>query len=459
MRWFKAVGVLAALTVVAEVAEARVPAFVRQTGLVCNQCHMSWTPAPDFTFTGMKFRLNGFRTPWVAEKIEAGDEGAVSGNRLVLTLGSMLSWHLRGLFLGETEPTADPSLPAPSFGAPGTELIQTIGMHYAGPIGEHVGIWNEFYMYGGGLGPTAANGNTGGNRNGYIGLSHFDLAITTATGGNIFGFAGRLQPSGNHSFMTVMSDGVPSHMLNTPGVVGSSAPYVFWALYGFIMDRFGLEVGIEPGEDNLDYRKFNYHGEAGYFLSNTDAGWWRIGVQFKAGDDMVPGVSTLNASNDGVRTLVPADAVKGISATRASGTPLSSLNLGDANRSLFSVAGGFLDHGPHSLAVSVSQSVENETYTDASSSRLRAIGGELRYYYNRTYGITLDWNNYEKWDFTDQNGVLHTIPTDPIWSFQLTWRLAMNFAWFVTYGNTQTYVLDQKWQDGKTWGLFMQYLW
>jgi hypothetical protein len=248
-------------------------------------------------------------------------------------------------------------------------------------------------------------------------------------------------------------------MLNTPGVVGSSAPFVYWALYGFFLDRFGIEMGIEPGEDNLDYRKFNYHADAGYFLSNTDAGWWRIGVQFKAGDDMVPGVSTLNASNDGVRTLVPADAVKGISGTRASGTPLSSLNLGDANRSLFSVAGGFLDHGPNSLAVSISQSVENEHYTDASSSRLRAIGGELRYYYNRTYSVTLDWNNYEKWDFTDQNGVLHNIPSDPIWSFQLTWRLAMNFAWFVTYGNTQTYVLDQKWQDGKTWGLFMQYLW
>ena len=45
------------------------------------------------------------RTPWVAEKIEAGDEGAVNGNRLLLTLGSALSWHLRGLFLGASTPT------------------------------------------------------------------------------------------------------------------------------------------------------------------------------------------------------------------------------------------------------------------------------------------------------------------------------------------------------------------
>jgi hypothetical protein len=80
MRWLKVAVALAALAVVARVADARVPAFVRQTGLTCNQCHMSVTPAPDFTFTGMKFRLNGFRTPWVAEKIEAGQEARSTGS-------------------------------------------------------------------------------------------------------------------------------------------------------------------------------------------------------------------------------------------------------------------------------------------------------------------------------------------------------------------------------------------
>src|SRR2546422_10002295 len=85
MRWLRVTVVLAALGVVAQVADARVPAFVRQTGLTCNQCHMSVTLAPDFTFTGMKFRLNGFRTPWVAEKVEAGTGGAVNGQGPVLT--------------------------------------------------------------------------------------------------------------------------------------------------------------------------------------------------------------------------------------------------------------------------------------------------------------------------------------------------------------------------------------
>jgi hypothetical protein len=83
MRWLRGAVVLAALGVgVAQVASARVPSYVRQTGLVCNQCHVTWTPTPDLTFTAVKFRMNGYRTPWVAEKIEAGQEGALGGRRL-----------------------------------------------------------------------------------------------------------------------------------------------------------------------------------------------------------------------------------------------------------------------------------------------------------------------------------------------------------------------------------------
>src|SRR6266566_3060365 len=183
MRLYRVAVLLAALGLVAQAADARVPAFVRQTGMVCNQCHMSWTLAPDFTFTGMKFRINGYRTPWVAEKVEAGREGAINGQRLVLTLGSMLSWHTRGLVVPQTTPASDPALPEATMSPPSSQVLSPIAMHYAGPIGEHVGIWNEFYMYGG--------LNTG-HRNGYIGLSHYDVQVSTNVGGNIFGIGGRV---------------------------------------------------------------------------------------------------------------------------------------------------------------------------------------------------------------------------------------------------------------------------
>ena len=111
MRWLKGAVVLAVLGVgVAQIASARVPAFVRQTGLVCNQCHVTWTPNPDLTFTGTKFRLNGYRTPWVAEKIEAGQEGALGGRRLLLGVTGYLSYHMRSNLFQQSKGASDPTL-------------------------------------------------------------------------------------------------------------------------------------------------------------------------------------------------------------------------------------------------------------------------------------------------------------------------------------------------------------
>jgi hypothetical protein len=100
----------------AAVANAKTPAFVRMTGMACNQCHVSWSPTPDLTFTGLKFRLNGYRTPFVAEKIEAGEEGAMNGKRLVLGLQNAWNLHYRSNLFSQSKGGSDPSLPAPAAG-------------------------------------------------------------------------------------------------------------------------------------------------------------------------------------------------------------------------------------------------------------------------------------------------------------------------------------------------------
>lgn len=283
--------------------------------------------------------------------------------------------------------------------------------------------------------------------------------LSTNTNGNILGWEGQLLPSpGAHDFMQLNNDPTPNHMFNNPGLSGSGAPYVYYSVYGFFKDRLGIEMGLEPGEDNTDWKRFNYRVESGYFLKNTDANFWRLSAEFKMGDDMVPIVSTLRPLNDGVRTLVPADAVEGISAYRG-GQPLSSLNLGDAKRWLFGIAGGFIDHGPHTFDISISQSVESESYNDNSSSKMAAIGGEARYFYNRTYGLQLQWSKYENFSYTDATLLKHNIPENPSWNLIFVRRLAMNYAFYAQYGNSNSPHLDEEWRPGKTWGIYMQYLW
>src|SRR5512141_1793594 len=89
-----------------------VPSFARQTGMVCVQCHVSFGgPVPNFTFTGKKFRMNGYRMPYVAEKIEAGEPGTASGHRLAIPLIPYLSFRYQSVFAQQSKAAPTPGQP------------------------------------------------------------------------------------------------------------------------------------------------------------------------------------------------------------------------------------------------------------------------------------------------------------------------------------------------------------
>ena len=127
MRRFGLVASLVAFGIVAMAASANaVPSFVRQTGLTCNQCHITFANVPDFTFTGKKFRMNGYRAPYVAEKIEAGEEGALNGKRLMLGIQNIYSLRFRNTLLsqnkGATRALAPASSPSSLTTTPGSSI-------------------------------------------------------------------------------------------------------------------------------------------------------------------------------------------------------------------------------------------------------------------------------------------------------------------------------------------------
>ena len=106
-----------------------------------------------------------------------------------------------------------------------------------------------------------------------------------------------------------------------------------------------------------------------------------------------------------------------------------------------------------------SLTVENENYTDGGHDRFRAWGTNLRYYYNRTYGIDFYLYGTMKWNYTQPDGVVRDIPQDVGYNVLLVYRLAMNFAIYVSLANTQAATLDQNWRNGFAWALNTQYLW
>jgi hypothetical protein len=442
MRWLKVVVPVVALGVfVAEVANANVPAFVRQTGLVCNQCHMTWTPNPDMTFTGTKFRLNGYRTPWVAEKIEAGEEGALNGRRLVLGIDGYLSYHMRSQLATQTKSASDPSLAEPSAGSIATRPFNSLAWDFTGPITENIGIWTEWYstQQQNVLGTPAT-----ANQYGVVDNDEFDvkMVFNPGDGGNIVGF-GINNQSRTSPFFGAFGSGVSSSQGNTVNVGG----------YVWLRDRVALNFTLIPGQNEQDvggwdYKRLSYGFTGAVLPMNTDAMWLMFTGAFMIGNDMNP------IGN-----------VTGVSALRTgpgAGMAYTSYDLGDAKRLLLDVRFGALDKGHWSWNTATGLSVENETYSDGAEVKNTSFGSSWRIFYERTYGLLINANKRLAYSYTEGTGPnlgkVHDIPNDVNFGASLVYRQAMNFAWELAFSNNQSLKLDQNWRNGWNWNLQWHFL-
>ena len=429
MRLFRVVVPLAALGVfVAQAANANVPSYVRQTGLTCNQCHMTWTPNPDMTFTGTKFRLNGYRTPWVAEKIEAGEEGALNGRRLVLGVDGYLSYHMRSLLLTQSKSPSNPLDPEPDASPLATEPFQSLAWDFTGPITENIGIWTEWYS-------TQENPEAFGNTFGPVDNDEYDvkMVFNPGDGSNIIGFGINNQARTSPFFGAFGS-----------GVASSQGNSVNLGVHAWLKDRVALNFTVIPGqgedsEARFDYERMNYGFTAAVLPMNTDAMWLMFTGAFMTGNDMQPignvrGVSSLNAG----RTYVNED-------------------LGDANRFLVDMRFGALDRGPWSWNTATALSLESETRADNSEVKNVAVATSWRLFYERTYGLLFNVNKRLTYEFTDAAGVVHDIPNDWGVGLGFVYRQAMNFAWELQFANTQSLGFDN-WRNGWNWNLRWHFL-
>jgi hypothetical protein len=443
MRWSKVVVAVAALGfVAASAASANVPSFMRQTGLTCNQCHMTWTPTPDMTFTGIKFRVNGYRTPWVAEKIEAGEEGALNGRRLALSLTGYFTYHMRSNLFQQSKPSSSPAVAEPEASPVASNPFSSLAWDWTGPITENVGIWTEWYSTQG------SNGQVG-NLLSLVRNDEFDvrMAWNPGDGGNIVSIFMNNQTH-NANFFGAFNSGATS----------GQGQFIHMGVAAWLKDRVTLQLMVAPGSDNLDYERMNYGFVLGFLPLNSDALYVVPTLSVLTGDDQVPMVSTSALTTPWPGTLVTRDGIPGISAYRAGGTPYAATDLGDATRVLFDVRFGALDRGKLSFTSATGISVQNETYSDGAKTDLVSLGTTWRVFYDRTYGINFGVNKRTKYDFTDAAGNVHSIPSDIAYSVLLVYRQAMNFAWEFGFSNSQSLRLGENWRNGWSWNLQWHFL-
>lgn len=443
MRWSKVVVATAALGVfAASAASANVPSFMRQTGLTCNQCHMTWTPTPDMTFTGIKFRVNGYRTPWVSEKIEAGEEGALNGRRLALSLTGYFTYHMRSNLFQQSKPSSSPAAVEPEASPVASNPFSSLAWDWTGPITENVGIWTEWYSTQG------SNGQLG-NLLSLVRNDEYDvrMAWNPGDGGNIVSIFMNNQTH-NANFFGAFNSGATSNQ----------GQFIHMGVAAWLKDRVALQIMVAPGSDNLDYERMNYGFVLGVLPLNSDALYVVPTLSILTGDDQTPMVSTTALTTPWPGTLVTRDGIPGISAYRAGGVPYAATDLGDATRVLFDVRFGALDRGKLSFTSATGFSVQNETYSDGAKTDLVGFGTTWRVFYDRTYGINFGVNKRLKYDFTDAAGNVHSIPSDIAYSVLLVYRQAMNFAWEFGFSNNQSLRLGENWRNGWSWNLQWHFL-
>jgi hypothetical protein len=445
MRWLKVVVPVVALGVVAaEAASANVPSFTRQTGLTCNQCHMTWTPTPDMTFTGIKFRVNGYRTPWVTEKIEAGEEGALNGRRLALSLTGYLTYHMRSNLFQQSKPTSSPASPEPDASPVASNPFSSLAWDFTGPITENVGIWTEWYSAGGG---TQSNGI--GNQISFVRNDEFDvrMAWNPGDGGNIVSVFMNNQQQYANFFGAFGS-----------GATINQGQFIHLGVAAWLKDRFAAQIMVAPGSDNLDYERMNYGLVLAALPMNTDAFYVVPTLSILAGDDQTPMVSATATSTPWPGNVVTRDGIPGISSYRTGGQPYAATDQGDATRVLADVRVGAIDRGPWSFASATGVSIQNETYVDGAKTKLTSVGTTWRLFYNRTYGINVGVNKRLTYEFTDAAGGVHKIPSDLGYNVLLVFRQAMNFAWEFGFSNSQTLRLGENYRNGWSWNLQWHFL-
>jgi len=428
MRRFGLAAVVAAFGIVALAGSANaVPSFVRQTGLTCNQCHITFANVPDFTFTGKKFRLNGYRAPYVAEKIEAGEEGALNGKRLMMGVQNIFSLRFRNTLLSQSKGSNSPTNTAPSASALTTTPGSSISWFYVGAIGEHIGLWNEFYLDGAG----------GGDGNSIFRLEAFDeydLKFVINPGyDNILGIAYTTQASNCLAGFCPYTPGGGSANLTGKGIGNAHTPYVNMMAYALIKDRLVGVLGIQPGEDNRSFSGHNYGGLFAYALGNSDYNQSWIKYEFAMGNDAIPAITNVGLDADRNVTYSTASQYTNLRGnTAATRVAYKAADMGDFFRQGLQVLYGFVDRGPHSLSSGCGWSMTRETYAEGSEYKpAQSAGCGFRYYYDRTYGVEYSLTRpINKGTFKDKNGTTHTIRNgafNPV-NFTVFYRPAMNFS-------------------------------
>jgi hypothetical protein len=424
-----------------------VPSFTRQTGMTCAQCHVMFgAPVPNFTFTGKKFRMNGYRVPFVTERIEAGQEGALGGKRLNISLFPYLSLRYQSVFAAQTKVPG-----AAQAGPISSNPTSRLAIFTGGPVADNFGLWTEMYL--------TPDGSAGNNEwtFGLFSLDEYDLRYTKMKKNNVFGLAFSNQGISEIAGFGPWPISVPQEF-NRGTFFGWSHPNTGNLLaYAFLNDKVLVTGGASPGQSNLDWKRLNYLGQVAYAIYNSDARELWVNVIYKAGNDDIPFITSTSPGAN--RTWAYTSNVNGIDADPGAGVrAYVAADMRKTSRLTTEVRYSFIDRGPHSAEVVGRMNLNHDTYIDNAEAKRNDVGTAVRYIYNRTYGVDFGVWKPTTYEFTDATGTTTKIQNKMAYQSYFSFQPAMNMILSLAVSNLQSQSLTTAPVTGWNWSLGVDFL-
>ena len=466
------------------VSATAVPGYARQTGLDCNSCHVGFNPVPLFTRTGRLFLLRGYTQPdsiqgklrqtgFDAEGEETPEYG---GNNLALNWQDFFSARFVSTMLAESAAVDGEDSPTTS------TIGGRLALFFTGPVTDWLGVWMEVGYIGNQAlvsvsTPTAGNPT---NKN-YFAYDEIRLTGSWMIGDdNFVGLvAGNESPDAHTEFV------FPLYQLRPwgygQGGVGNAFSISTFSAYGFWKNRWLTQYSITTGDmdpswsnGHNDYIAVGYNGIPGTgdkFRRHGNDLW--LMAEIMSGDDQGSQVNPFKTS-----LLCPTlDCPPGISDRNLSitnslgyqgetiadlaqfnGTGVELVRDFDALR--VAVHSVVADWGLHSWYQSLAYIRNEQEYMSGASSDRSAIGYQIRYFYNRTYGFSFFANKDLDYDYSDRAGVNHEAYTHLNWGLAFLWAPAMNMNFRASYSPNHTTVLDPDnyLDDGYSFRITLDYL-
>jgi len=412
------------------------PSFARQTGMVCNSCHIGTDSVPNFTRTGRIFAMRGYTRPVVREKLRADGqtvegEPQYGGDYISLNWTDFFSARLRSEFFSRSKSTNTAGVTTQSDLT--SRPLARMALFYTGPITDWMGLWTEIGYLGNNQLSSVTTGQTGPTGINFFGYDEYRLSTSRNVGENSFiGMSIGNEPAWVVS-QFVFPVGLPNFMSLGQGGVGKAKEMMAYSFHGLFDDRWWVQFAPQTGVTNNSWSdgKEYYYAVAYNAFRKTDNDLWLAfeGVNSKDSTSMLtpykssficPGACPAGVTDS---SLSFTNTLGGYS---ISGAPVEVVDKSNVwgLRAEWDVA----DRGSHSWVAMAKYSGIKQDYVSGASAERAFIGATFRYFYQRTYGFEVAVYRDTKYEYTSPAGVTTDFGNKVGKRVTLLWNPAMNVS-------------------------------